>query len=87
MKNLIEQLSKLSDSDIIQLVIEAKANQSDQRQAKTNRFGLYKKLPKGELDMLVEQAKALSSQINSLERQHGFTNNEIRKQILEMLNV
>lgn len=85
MDSLIEQLSKLSDTDILETLLEAKRHQSEQVRKRTNRFGHFRGLPIHELDLLVEQARQLSMQISEIEREQGLSNNELRQHIVRYL--
>jgi len=87
MDNLVNQLSKFSDTELVSLLVQAKHLKDENYRSKTNRFGLYKKLPREELDVVVAAAKTLSDDIDRLESKYEFCDFEIRKQVLEMLGI
>jgi hypothetical protein len=87
MEQLVKQLSEYTDTELLNLLLLVKGCQSKSTRAKTNRFGVHKKLPKGELDIVVAMARALKKHIRKLEKDYTFEKGEIMNQIVSMLNI
>ena len=79
------QLSELSDSEMIDALLEAKRHQKEQIRKKTNRYGHFRGLPIKELDFLMKKAQELSLHIAEIESERSLRSNELRQHIVKYL--